>query len=209
MKASIISQAPGSCYLENGETKVICGVYGPKQSKKGFSDRGSLWCDFKYSPFAFSKERRKQRGQADDERANSLLLSEALSVSVMLEKFPKSVIEVFVQVLEAGSKSDVLACAISCISVALANAGVECYDVVSACSVAYANGRAVLDPTAQECEDSEATMVLSYMSGLNQITHVHQTGSLTLEQIEEMSDLCLDGCGKVHTTMKQCLVASR
>ena len=31
MKTSVISQAKGSAYLEQGQTKVVCGVYGPRE----------------------------------------------------------------------------------------------------------------------------------------------------------------------------------
>jgi len=122
VRVNVISQAAGSAYIENGDTKVICGVYGPKQAKKGFSDRGRLWCDFKFASFA-DELRAEKRGQTDEERELSLVLTEAVSVSVILEKFPKAVIEAYVLVLEAGENSDVLAASITCLSLALANAG--------------------------------------------------------------------------------------
>ena len=31
MKTGVISQAKGSAYLEQGSTKVVCGVYGPRE----------------------------------------------------------------------------------------------------------------------------------------------------------------------------------
>lgn len=40
MRVGVISQAVGSAYIETDRSKVICGVYGPRQSaKSGFSDK--------------------------------------------------------------------------------------------------------------------------------------------------------------------------
>jgi len=208
MKVGVISQAAGSAYVENGDTKVICGVYGPKQAKKGFSDTGQLWCDFKFASFGAEK-RPARRGQSDEEREMSLLLSEAVSVSVMMDKFPKSVIEAYVVVLEAGASMDVMACAMSCISLAIASAGIDCYDLVCACSAASLGGQDLLDPSTDERITSESAHVLvGYMPALNQITHVSFTGCVPLEKVEQMTDLALDGCTKIHDCMRTCLLDS-
>lgn len=58
-------------------------------------------------------------------------LTEALAVSIHLEAFPKAVLEAYVQVLQ--DEGGVLASALTCISLALADAGVMLYDMVSAC----------------------------------------------------------------------------
>lgn len=40
-------------------------------------------------------------------------------------------------------------------------------------------------------------VVVSYMTSINQITYINQSGSMTIEELQEMTDLCLDGCSKV------------
>ena len=35
MKMDVISQAKGSALMEVGNTKIICGVYGPKDLQRG------------------------------------------------------------------------------------------------------------------------------------------------------------------------------
>ena len=92
------------------------------------------------------------------------MLQDALEVCVQVDKFPKSAIEAYVVVLEAGGshillppsyKSDptpicycccsnhlchlintigVLSAAMCCATLAIANAGIEMYDLVAACS---------------------------------------------------------------------------
>jgi len=210
MKVNVISQAAGSAYIENGDTKIICGVYGPKQAKKGFSDRGRLWCDFKYASFA-EEARPEKRGQSDEERELSLALTEAVSVSVILEKFPKAVIEAYVLVLEAGANSDVLASGITCLSLAIANAGVDCYGLVAACTTCLLDGNQLLDPSREESNAQDplgGNLLVAYMASLNQITHVLQSGTLPVERLEQLTDLALDGCSKLHECMRNCLLES-
>jgi exosome complex component MTR3 len=61
-----------------------------------------------------------------------MLMVQALEVSVMLEKYPKSVIDCYILVLE--SDGGALSASITCASMALANAGIEMYDLVAASS---------------------------------------------------------------------------
>jgi hypothetical protein len=113
--------------------------------------------------------KRRKRGQDPDEKANSLILQEALSISVQLDKFPKNVIEIYVTVLESFSSSitntsvnssytstscSELAFAITCSSLALADSGIELMDLVAASSSCfidtYLDGRCLLAPSKEE-----------------------------------------------------------
>ena len=56
IKTGVISQAAGSAYVEFDATKVMCGVYGPRQGSKTASaattDRGRLDVDVRLAAFA-------------------------------------------------------------------------------------------------------------------------------------------------------------
>jgi polyribonucleotide nucleotidyltransferase len=122
MKTGIIEQAAGSAYLEMNNTKVIVGVYGPRQTPKmEFSEVGKLECEFKYTSFA-CKGLHKSYPQDKEEKENSSAMKSALEVSIILEKFPKSVIDIYALVLESGGGA--LSAAITCASLALADAGI-------------------------------------------------------------------------------------
>src|SRR5690242_8762424 len=80
-----------------------------------------------------------------EEKEYSELILQALEGSVILERYPKSVIDIYILVLEEdGGKFKVkntkellgsLGAAITCASLALINGGIETYDFVSCCSV--------------------------------------------------------------------------
>ena len=84
LKTGVISQAKGSAYIEQGNTKLICGVYGPRevQKKSDFSLNGQLFCEFKFAPFSCQKRRGHQ--QDNEELELSSLLREALEAAVCL-----------------------------------------------------------------------------------------------------------------------------
>ena len=55
VKTGVISQAAGSAYVELAKTKVMCGVYGPRQPQRvdGMEfGRGRLDVDVKLATFA-------------------------------------------------------------------------------------------------------------------------------------------------------------
>lgn len=65
----------------------------------------------------------------------SQYLCGALTPAVLLEALPKSVVDVFVNVIESDGTASSLACAVTCASLALASAGIEMQDLVAGCSL--------------------------------------------------------------------------
>ncbi|KAJ3252078.1 Exosome complex component MTR3 [Boothiomyces macroporosus] len=140
-----IPQASGSAFIEAGSMKIICAVYGPKQISK---NQGVLNCDFKFAPFS----RLERRGYAKDEQEKdfSLVLEQALTPAIQLENLPKSKLDLYVTVLESDGTFASLAGAITCASLALANAGIAMYDLVTGCSAGFIDNVSGLDLTEDE-----------------------------------------------------------
>ena len=68
------------------------------------------------------------------EKELSQLVFEALAPSIRLDLLPKSTIDIYISVLENDGMASCLAAAITCASVAVADAGIEMLDQVAACS---------------------------------------------------------------------------
>jgi len=208
MKTGMISQASGSAYLEMNNTKVICGVYGPKQSPtlQEFSKKGKLFCDFKYATFA-GEGGRKGFVPNPEEKECSMLMLQALEVAVCLDRFPKSVVEVFVLVIQ--NDGGALSAAITCASLALSDAGIEMYDLVTACQASMmATGVLVLDPMMGEEKEQKGSVVLARMPSLNELTMILMVGQMDLAPVTESVELCIDGCDKLHAIMRDVLIES-
>ncbi|KAH6568731.1 hypothetical protein BASA50_002781 [Batrachochytrium salamandrivorans] len=207
-KTGIVTQANGSAYMETGNLKVICSIYGPRQSaSKQYSSSalGSLQCDFKFA--TFSGEKRKGYIKDSQEKEFSMVLEQALTPAVRLEMYPKSTIQAFVIVLENDGVFPSLAAAISCTSLALANAGIEMLDVVTASSAGFFGSVVGLDPTFQEEKVQNGAMLLSYMPSINEVTHLIQSGETTVPQSVKAVELCVDACSQIHTVILEALLS--
>jgi hypothetical protein len=67
-----------------------------------FRNKGKLSCDVTFAPFA-RRHRNVRRGQDATERQLSASLHAALEVSIVLERFPKALLEAHIVILETGS----------------------------------------------------------------------------------------------------------
>ena len=109
----------------------MVGVFGPKevQRRSDFSVTGQLTVEFKFAPFACEGGRRLgPRGEDREAEELGLVLAEALSATVCLNKYPKSVIEVGVTVIE--DDGGVVAASLTAAGLALAEAGIHLCDLV-------------------------------------------------------------------------------
>ena len=90
--------------------------------------------------------------QAVRNAETSTLIAQALELSIPLEKYPKAAIDVHIFVLE--SSGGVVGTATTCASLALADAGVELFDLVAACSAVCAPRKSVLHSCCMSLLDS-------------------------------------------------------
>ena len=93
-----VAQAAGSAYVEVGRAKLMCTVHGPRPDARAahFSESGRLVCQVQFAPFSGLSEAQVERHS----RELPLLIHPALEAAVQLKRFPKSLVEVHVMVLE-------------------------------------------------------------------------------------------------------------
>jgi len=203
MKTGAVSAAAGSAYAEYGQTKVIVSVFGPRESKKAeaFSDIGRLNCDVQFASFATSV--RGKASQGTEEKEYPVMLHKALESAVALHTFPKTTVDVFALILQSGGGD--LAVVIACASMALADAGIEMYDMVPAISACCVGREVLLDPTLEEEKWSDGEMMVTYMASRKEVTQLTLTGEWPGTSASDALQLCLDACGKVADVMRLCL----
>uniref|UniRef100_A0A0R3QB38 Zf-Tim10_DDP domain-containing protein n=1 Tax=Brugia timori TaxID=42155 RepID=A0A0R3QB38_9BILA len=101
-KLGVYSQADGSAYLEQGNTKVLCAVYGPyepKQRSRLLEDRCIINCQ--YSMATFSTNERKERPRGDRRSLEfARLMEKAFEEAILTENYPRSQIDVFCELLQ-------------------------------------------------------------------------------------------------------------
>ncbi|KAL6276136.1 hypothetical protein ACE6H2_019737 [Prunus campanulata] len=196
----VVAAAARSAYADFGSTKVIVSVFGPRESKKAmmYSDVGRLNCNVSYTTFATPV-----RGQGSDHKEFSSMLHKALEGAIILETFPKTTVDVFALVLESGGSD--LPVAMSCASLALADAGIMMYDLVTSVSVSCLGKNLVFDPTLEEESYQDGSLILTCMPSRDEVTQLTITGEWSTPKINEGMKICMDACSKFSQIMKSCL----
>ena len=135
----------------------------------------------------------------------SKVIREALEPSVFIEYYPRTSIDLFIEVLQADGGTR---CAgITVASLALADAGIPMRDLVAACAAGKVQGQIVLDLTDVEDKGGEADVPLAFMSNANAITLLQMDGMLTGEEFEQTVNLAVEGCKQVYQLQKEALKA--
>ncbi|MGC1119815.1 MAG: exosome complex exonuclease Rrp41 [Candidatus Methanofastidiosia archaeon] len=197
IETGVLKRADGSCYIEWGRNKVYAAVYGPKKVLPRHlekDDRAILRCRYNMAPF--SVEERKRPGP--DRRAVEIgkVMQGALEPAILVHYYPKSMIEISVEVVQANAGTR---CAgITAVSVALADAGIPMRDLVPACAAGKVDGQIILDLAKEEDNLGEADVPVAIIPRLNQITLLQMDGKLTEQEVEQTIALAMQGCQQVY-----------
>lgn len=211
-RCGLVSQAKGSAYLEAGNTKIVCAVYGPRETeRKDDTDMkcGRLVCDFRLAPF--SSPKRGAWIQGSEERDLSLSLLESMQPGVCLHRYPRSQIEVNVMVLE--NDGSVLAHAVTCASMALVDAGIEMYDMVLGCALRLNRDSFLLDPelvedqgNGQTDKEQQGRVTVGLLPNLNQISGLYAEGEMREDTLTAAVKTCVEGCHKLYPVVQQAIL---
>nr|XP_060644423.1 exosome complex component MTR3 [Anolis sagrei ordinatus] len=213
-RAAVLSQAKGSAFVElSGGTKVLCGVYGPREAPGGGGGGaaggecgGRLVCEFRRAPFSSRGARRRWSCERDPCLAQAL--QESLSAAARLSRYPRAQLEVSALVLQDGGS--VLAAALCASGLALAHAGVELFDLPAACALALAPGTAgewLLQPDEAETRRARAHLTVALLPSLNQVAGLLGSGEGgPPDSWARALRLGLDGCHRLYPLLRKSLL---
>ncbi|MFB0504648.1 MAG: exosome complex exonuclease Rrp41 [Candidatus Bathyarchaeia archaeon] len=201
-----VDNADGSAYIEQGKNKIVAAVYGPRETHPRHlaqPDKAVLRCRYHMAPF--SVEERKSPAPSRREMELSKVIREALEPSIFLEQYPRTSIDLFIEVLQADGGTR---CAgVTAASLALADAGIPMRDLMVACASGKVDGKIVLDLNDIEDKEGEADVPVSLMPNLDVITLLQMDGMLTPKEFEEALSLAIDGCNRMYALQKEALKA--
>ncbi|HET8719584.1 MAG TPA: exosome complex exonuclease Rrp41 [Candidatus Nitrosotenuis sp.] len=204
IKAGVLKNANGSAYIEFGENKILAGVFGPRDvhpKHLANTDRGILRCRYHMQPFSVGE--RKNPAPSRREIEISKVIKEALEPAVMLENFPRTVVDVFIEILQADGGSR--CAALDAAAVALADAGIPMRDMVSACAAGKVANTIVLDINNEEDQEGQADMPVAYMPNIGKVTLIQLDGVLTPQEYEKCVNTAINGCKLVYEVQKKAL----
>ncbi len=204
MEVGVLKNADGSALVAFGNTKVIAAVYGPREIHPRhltLPDRAIIRCRYHMAPFSTSD--RKSPAPSRREIELSKVVREALEATIFTELYPRTTIDVFIEVLQAdgGTRTAGLTAA----ALAVADAGIPMRDLVAAVAVGKVDGVLVLDINEIEDEYGEADMPVAMMPSLDKVVLLQLNGVLTPEEFKEAFKLAKKGIMEIYKMQKEAL----
>ena len=204
LEVGVLSNADGSAYIEHGKNKILAAVFGPREMHpKHLSrpDRMVIRCRYHMAPF--SVQERKSPAPSRREVELSKVIREALEPALFPELYPRTGIDVFVEVLQADGGTR---CAsITAAALAIADSGIPMRDLVVACAAGKVEDTVVLDLYDAEDKLGAADVPVAYMPNLDAVTLLQMDGILTPEEFEKAVGMAMDGCRKIYALQKEAL----
>ena len=208
-KVGVVKRADGSALFQIGDTIAVAAVYGPRELHPRFlqnPEKCLLRCH--YDMLSFSVTERKKPGPSRRGTEISMVTEKALSSVIDLKLFPNTVIDVFIQIIQANAGTR---CAgITAAAMALAYAGIPMREMVAAVSVGKIGNQVVLDLTKEEedWEDGATDIPVAITSLSRGITLLQLDGEINRKELIEAVKLAGKGCGEIFALQEKVLKAA-
>ena len=173
----IVKTAAGSAYVESKTHKVLCTVSSPGE----FSELSS----------SEEYQRHAQAHLSIDSPHNSHVRS-ALSSLIILERYPKSLIEIKVQII-SGDEETALVYIINAASLAVIDSGIEIKDTLIAVNAGIRDGNIVTG-----VDD----LVVGVLVNLDEIVMINQQGVFEEQQLILLFQACIDTAKQIFSIVK-------
>ncbi|KAK9243689.1 3' exoribonuclease family, domain 1-domain-containing protein [Lipomyces tetrasporus] len=208
LRASLLPDATGSAYIEHQQSKILALVNGPRSQKGSFSPTAKLVVDVKFLPFSSDAHVLgiQQGGgyTTSLERTLADFIYASLVPSIRLGQYPKSGISVSIVVISGppvwnGLVKQIGASCVTAASVAVVDAGIEVFDIVTACAVKFRMGAEEqteidLDERAfdQNCADYGNKMNIGESAGASQPQSIGRGVVSYMASRDEISGFWID-----------------
>lgn len=199
-----LERADGSAYIEWGKNKILAAVYGPREVHPrhlALPDRTLFRCRYHMAPF--STEERKNPAPSRREIELSKVIRDAVEPAVFTELFPRTAIDVFIEVLQ--SDGGTRCAGITATSLALADAGIPLKDLIAACAAGKIDGQIVLDLNDLEDQKGQADLPVAISPRTGEITLLQMDGIMSGEEYAKALNLAIEGCRQIHMMQREAL----
>jgi len=201
-KLGFLTGVDGSALFEQGHTKVIASVYGPREVKKraeALHDRAFITCE--YSQATFSTSERKVRSKQDRRsKEYALLICQTFESVILTQLYPRSQITILLQVIQEDGGA--LSASITAASLALINAGIPMKDFVVACSAGFVENTPILDLNYFERSTQTPDLHVAMYPKSGKIATMHMVNKLAVKHLAEVLNLACQGCKDIYRTLK-------
>jgi exosome complex component RRP41 len=204
IQAGPLHQADGSAFVEWGANKVMAAVYGPREvHPRHLQQNNKAVIQCKYNMAAFSVDERKRPGLDRRSQEISKVIAEAFESVIFVEEYPRTSIDVYIEVLQANAGTR---CAgIVAASVALADAGIPMVDLLPAVAVGKVGGRLVTDLNKLEDNFGEADLPMALVPQSGRLVLLQMEGHMSRDELSQALDMGVGACRTIYDKMQGAL----
>ncbi|RLI98641.1 MAG: exosome complex exonuclease Rrp41 [Candidatus Aenigmatarchaeota archaeon] len=204
VKAGVIPNANGSAYVSLGKTTAVAAVYGPRPmhpKHMQVSDRAYLKTVYNMVPF--STKERVRPGPSRRSKEICKVTRQALEPAIFLDKFPKTRIDVYIDIIQANAGTRTAG--INAASVALADAGIPMRGLIASVAAGKIGDEYTLDLAGKEEEATDCDLPIAYMPEEEKITLMQLDGDISPEDTKNVVKLAIEGCKKIYAAQRKAL----
>ncbi len=205
IERGVIKRADGSALIRHGKNVIVTSVFGPRELHPKHlvqPERALLRCEYRLASFSVGE--RKSPAPKRREHELSKIIQEALQPVLFLERYPRTTIDIYVQVLNADGGTR---CAsITAAAVALADAGIPMKGLIASVAAGKAGGKVILDLSDVEDKVGEGDLPVAISMHNGDITLLQCDGTFTVDEIKEGIQLASNACEKIHEIQRNALI---
>ena len=197
MEVGVLDNADGSAYLEWGNNKIYCAVYGPREVHPHHlakPDRGILRVFYRMATYSVFERKRPAPGRREKEV--SMVITDCLKPVLFLELYPGTSFEVYINVLDADGGTR---CACTTVAaLALADAGIPMRSLVTAVAIGKIDGELITDLSGIEDKAGEADLPCAMTWFNEEMSLLQFDGSMDLKEFSQSLALAKEALSKIY-----------
>ncbi|KAJ1724890.1 Exosome non-catalytic core component [Coemansia erecta] len=209
-RASVLSSADGSSYYEQGNTKVLVAVYGPREPRQRnpalATEQAQINVEFNVAPFSTSERRRRSKG---DKRLLEVaaFVRQTFEGAVQRSVYQRSQIDIYIHLLQ--NDGGTLEACVNAATLALVDAGISMVDYVCACTAGFVEETPVLDLCGvEEAAVETPDLTVAIMPRNGSIALLQMESRLHVSKLDDVMDLAIEGCKHIHTKLDNAVLAA-
>ncbi|KAJ1854707.1 Exosome non-catalytic core component [Coemansia sp. RSA 1822] len=208
-RASVLNTADGSAYYEQGNTKVLVAVFGPREPRARGQlqhDQAIINVEFNIAPFSTSERRKRSKG---DKRLLEIasFVRQTFEGAIQRSVYARSQIDIYLHLLQHDGGT--LETCINAATLALVDAGISMDDYVCACTAGFIDETPVLDLNSVEessIETPDLTVAVLPRSG--NIALLQMESKLHSTKLDSVMELAIEGCKHIHKKLDEAVLAA-
>jgi len=204
VEVGILDRAEGSARVDLGNNIAVASVYGPREmhpKHAARSDRAVMRVNYRMATFSVDGYKRSYPSRREKEI--SKVLSEAYESVVLTKNWPRSVIDVHIEIFQ--SDGGTRTAASIAITAALADAGIPMRDLTGGIASGLYEDHVVLDLNGQEDMKGTGDMPILYSPSVDEISLFQLDGQFTFEQFKEAFNTSKTGIRDVVEVIQNAL----